>query len=217
MKSEKFGRFIRYSVLLVAFFALLGINAFAKKRHNNRLYFDIKRGKIRSFKVQFGEHRIRRGQPWARPSYRVERRKNRGRITIRAGRKLSRSVAKWFSSNAFTSGSVAYRVPYLGLKASNSTCYPKKLNFAIKARITITYKSGRRIAFDCVIGQGKTRFLFKKYNNWWIGAVKPVGGGYCRGYAYKSKKNFGQLGWRTIHCGGFEIKKSSSDHHFKIY
>eukprot|EP00486_Rosalina_sp_Unknown_P014010 CAMPEP_0201581774 /NCGR_PEP_ID=MMETSP0190_2-20130828/75298_1 /ASSEMBLY_ACC=CAM_ASM_000263 /TAXON_ID=37353 /ORGANISM="Rosalina sp." /LENGTH=158 /DNA_ID=CAMNT_0048020433 /DNA_START=183 /DNA_END=659 /DNA_ORIENTATION=- len=101
---------------------------------------------------------ITSGQPWDGVTSSNNDAKDRGVIEVKAGRKGSKDVAKWFREQLDGGQS-------LGINSGGgSSSQPEKLNFAFKGTMSFTVGTNKYSA-DCVMGQGHYAFN----NNWWIG------------------------------------------------
>lgn len=128
------------------------------KEHDNK--FTLKMVGLSDFKFTVGDtknvdYNITKGQPWSGVT--TITKDDSAIITVKAGRKKSSDVAKWFKE-ATGNGSA------IGCQTIDKL--PSKLNFACKGTMSFTHGGKSYSGVDIIIAQGSTAAL---RNNWWIG------------------------------------------------
>ena len=127
--------------------------ATAATQHNNDVFFAI--NGLKSFSFQETAHSVTSGQPYGGTTSGVSG--GKGKITVKAGRKGSTSVASWFKQQVGAGQT---------LVCDSKGTYPDALNFAVQGTLTIGSVNGKTITCDnIIVAQGH----FGTTNNWWMG------------------------------------------------
>ncbi|CAA0110581.1 Uncharacterised protein [BD1-7 clade bacterium] len=128
----------------------------AKLRENE---FTLSMAGISDFTFELDDYSITKGQPWEGVS--TDETSDSGTLIVKAGRKGSKDVAKWFKDKS-DGGSV--------VGCSSSSKYPDKLNFAFTGTLIFTHGKKTIKCKNVLIGQGhSTR------NTWWLGGADMTG------------------------------------------
>ena len=107
-------------------------------------------------------HSITSGQPYSGTSSDFDSEKYELKITVKAGRKASKSVATWFDNQVGDKSSCMIATQDHGDK-------PDKLNFAVSGTLTFT-AYGVTHSIQLVIAQGSTH----AHNNWWLASKQMI-------------------------------------------
>ncbi len=124
----------------------------AASEHDNEVTFQV--NGITGFSFTETSHSITSGQPYSGASGSVDG--SKGKITVKAGRKGSSSVASWFAQQVGTGGTIA---------CDSAGSLPDELNFAVQGTMTITQGDKVVTCDNIIVGQGH----FLTTNNWWVG------------------------------------------------
>ena len=144
------------------------------KTHDNDVYFFC--NEISSFRFDVIGHSITSGQSFEGVT---EACKDSGgwKITVKAGRKGSGSVAGWFKDKV---------LPGKATATKNHGDWPDELNFAVEGTLLVVadgkeYKSNQ----NWIIAQGHTA---GGYNNWWLGSKDMGNLGEGSGFSFLSNE-----------------------------
>lgn len=129
--------------------------------HDNDVFFAI--NGLQTFNYAQTGYSITSGQPYQGTTSGVSQAGQQAKITVKAGRKGSTSVASWFKQKVGAGQT---------LVCDAKGTYPDKLNFAVEGTMTIGVVGGKTVTCDNIlIAQGH----FGTTNNWWMGGPAMKG------------------------------------------
>ncbi|EPF2927911.1 hypothetical protein ACSL9C_000748 [Vibrio navarrensis] len=131
--------------------------------HINVFKFDIDGLSDVSFEET--EHCITKGQPYHGVVCTKPKEKQNVTIEIRAGRKKSHEVARWFMEQTHKQESLGG-----GIAHTYTDDYPRELNFAVRGNLTLTVFGIKYTAKDIILAQGSN----PTSNDWWLGSANML-------------------------------------------
>ncbi|MBO7567046.1 MAG: hypothetical protein J6T60_08115 [Bacteroidales bacterium] len=131
------------------------------KEHNNELVLKCDAATSMSF-VEENGHCITDEQPYSGTSSEFDSEKHKLTITVKAGRKASKSVATWFDQQVDNKDSCM-------IATQDHGDTPDDLNFAVSGTLTFT-ADDETYSVSLVIAQGCTKI----HNNWWLASNQMI-------------------------------------------
>jgi hypothetical protein len=148
------------SLLLCGVFIAVALPAWAVSEHNNEVFFAI--NGISAFQFTETAHSVTKKQPYSGTTSDVSNPGAEARIVVKAGRKKSTDVAKWFKTQV-GSGQT--------LVCDSKGNFPDELNFAVQGTLKMTIGDKKITCQNILVGQGH----FGLNNNWWMGGPNMQG------------------------------------------
>lgn len=130
-----------------------GASQAAKERTNDaKIYVDL----LESLAYTETSHSVTEGQPYDGVTTKIGKPSVYGVLTVKAGRKTSKTVAEWFRKQVANGSAVGFY---------DKNLLPKELNFAVAGTLSVKADGHSAVCDNVVFAQGK----HGAFNDWWVG------------------------------------------------